>query len=90
MLLWVILSIVAIFDIKGREVPQRYCKAEYFAKNLPGSPNVASRTVDSYVIYAHRRFEVDDYRLLFSFVLDHSRDFVLDCEPTPYSIRYLT
>ena len=80
---------IAIFDIKGREPPQRYVHYRYFAKEVPEF-KMSDRTLNTFTLYAHRKFEIDEYRFLFSFILDHSRDFVLDCEPTPYSIRYLT
>ena len=39
---------------------------------------------------SHRVVRPSDYETLFSCILSSSRDYLLDCEPTPYSIRYLT
>ena len=83
--------IVDLFDIKNRPIPEEYYDPREFIKKLfRPVPRNWSIVVGRIHLCSHRLFLPSDYDTLFSCVLANSRTYLLDCEPTAYSICYLT
>ena len=82
---------VDLFDIKNRPIPLEYLEPILFIRKCVPTVSGNWRLVMQRLhLCSHRVFLPSDYETLFSCVLSSSRDYLLDCEPTPYSIRYLT
>ena len=82
---------VDLFDIKNRPIPLEYLNPNIFLKKLFNRvPHNWRLVLQRLHLCSHRVFLPSDYEELFSCVLSSPREYLLDCEPTAYSIRYLT
>lgn len=83
-------SLVVFFVIKGRETPTKHIKPPVLRKaegmNADGDALLISRLH----MFSRRYWPLEDYTMLFSFLLEKSRKVILDSPPCVVGLRYLS
>lgn len=85
-----ILSRLVLFVIKGRETPTKHIRGDPFQKLPYEGLSRHSSYASMFYLLCHRYWPIEDYHSLFSFLLEHSRQVVLDSAPCAIALRFLS
>ncbi|KAK8830676.1 hypothetical protein WA577_004404 [Blastocystis sp. JDR] len=79
-----------LFVIKGRETPTKHIRGDPFQKLPYEGLSRHSSYASMFYLLCHRYWPIEDYHSLFSFLLEHSRQVVLDSAPCAIALRFLS